>query len=110
MDETKLYQDCKDFYKNLKIIVTTYLSQPNRDIVRKLFSAVDGKVTISERNRSLYYDGSVNEYTISGYIYDKDLDSCYIRLIEDLTMAYYRTNGGIEANNTYEFLDKLNTI
>ena len=109
MDETKLYQKCKDIYNHLKSIYHDE-SLDSKETISKMFNYVDGYVSLLNRNYSIYFNGSVNDYTLDGEIYTKYSDTGYIRLVEDLTMAYYRTHGGTSANNTYEFLDKLSQV
>lgn len=110
MGETKLFEDCKDVYKQLSDISWAKVDIGYKETVKKMFDFLDGKVHIHSSADTIQYEGSVEQYTLGGYIYQSDIEYGFQRLVEDLTMAYYRNNGGEVANNTYEFLDYLRNI
>ena len=69
------------------------------DIVEDAFKFVGGKVSTSDHTPTYFrYDGSVKSYTIGGSISLKYTAGDFNRLAEDLTMAYFKTNGGDCAN------------
>lgn len=102
-----LYQECIELKIKLNNISKNTLS--NEEIIKQLFAELDGKVTTHKYNTYIKYDGYIDNYTISGLLYYDDLSIGYIRLVEDLIMAYYKNNGGNNLN-TYELMNKLNSM
>jgi len=107
VNEDKLYQECIDLKIKLNIISKNTVS--NEDNIKQLFAELNGKVNTHKYNTYIKYDGYIENYSISGSLYYDDLSIGYIRLIEDLVMAYYRNNGGTNLN-TYELMNKLKSI
>jgi len=108
--EFELYRECKNIYDNLRSLAYNgYYEFNYEDVinrVKEMFNSIDGTVAARNSVDCVNYNGRVESYTIGGSIYKTDGDKCFNRLIEDLTMAYYRNNGG-KAPNTYVFLHKL---
>ena len=99
MSEQELLQECKGIYRQLEDLYWDKTSCGYVETIRKMFTLVGGKVYCLPSSDYIQYDGSIewendNTYTIGGYIYDRYLESNFFRLIEDLTMGYYRVHGG----------------
>lgn len=63
--------------------------------VRHLFKRAEGQVYFKSKSPTyVLFDGRVKDYTIGGAV-SKNYECADLkRLAEDLTMAYYRNNGG----------------
>lgn len=113
MNEQDLFYKCRIIYKQLEDLYWDKTSCGYSETIRKMFKLVNGKVSIIAFTNTLKFDGFINNddnsYTIGGYISNNDLESTFFRLIEDLTMAYYVTNGG-QITYTPEFISKLNIL
>lgn len=121
-DERSLIADCKKIYEQLEDIYYGASDIGYTNAVKEMFKLVGGNVTVKANRTSsdkeyMSYNGAVNKpfvmdgreekrYTIGGSILDNSRGDWY-RLIEDLSLAYYRTNGGINCGNVWQFKDAL---
>jgi hypothetical protein len=102
MDETKLLQECKELYESLNAIIDRNDSMSAKDLVKELFNVQQGGKVYFGQCTPTYcqYNGSVQDYTIGGSISLQYRYADFMRLAEDLTMAYYRNNNGKNINYT----------
>lgn len=109
MDETKLYQECAEKYKALEKLYWDKTSCGFVETIKKMFKLVNGHTTrMLTSERAIEYDGIVdNSYTVGGTMLMGYEDGKFYCLIEDLTMAYYSTNGGTEFHYTPDFIKFL---
>ena len=108
----EIYEELLDFYD----INCNYLPEKQEffdmeTLVRALFHHLNGKVYIKQSNeRYCAYEGSVNDYTIGGSISKEYKDGDFHRLIEDLTMAYYKMIGGRDFTHTPSLIEEIKCI
>ena len=109
MNEQEILNLCKDTYKQLRLRLQNIAEDmPLRDKIKLLFDTVDGKAHINQSSpRYASYDGYVDSYTIAGSISADYAAGDFNRLIEDLTMAIYRNNGGTQINYTPNLIKQL---
>ena len=118
-DSKAFYDECKDVFNQLKEI----LESDNENIeeiknnINKAYKLVNGncRIRVSSTGRTITIDGSVkgsfavdrktgNTYTLYNSISLEYFFGDVNRLAEDLTMAYYKTNGGTRFNYTPKFI------
>lgn len=94
-NEALIFDETVAEYKKL---LSFYNSNNDNDMemmVKMLFTLLRGIVYITSRSdKYVSYDGKVEEYTICGSVSKEYVDADFNRLIEDLTMAFYKNNGG----------------
>ena len=110
--EDKLIQECKEIYNQLYKTLNGYEENQDKillsDYIKSLFHIVNGKVHIKTHSETYTtYEGKVENYTIGGSISKNYLIADLKRLIEDLTMAYYRNHGGQEINYIPDLIKML---
>lgn len=95
MDELTIRTECAKLYNRLIKFYNDHYDYDMITMVKELFKQANGTAYIKEHSpRYVAYDGRVDTYTIGGSIGENYKDADFTRLIEDLTMAYYRNNGG----------------
>jgi len=104
--------DRQEYFKLYTDLFHTITDGANADIpnnIRQAFSMVNGKARYVRAESPTYikFDGVVDSnYTVGGVVRLDSLQGDARRLAEDLTMAYFRTNGGADVScNTYSFVN-----
>jgi hypothetical protein len=108
-----LLTQCLDIYDTLMSIYDIRKDIGYQDAVRKMVSTVGGSCRIKAyRTRigdsdCMEIDWRINSSGYDGYnmILDDNFNK-WVRFIEDLTMAYYSSNGGT-GYNTYELMEAI---
>lgn len=109
MNEQKILEQCKETYKLLRTTLQQF--DEKLDIqakIKQLFQKVNSQVYIKQSSPNYAtYDGKVDDYTIAGSISENYLNADFNRLIEDLTMAIYRNNGGNTITYTPDLIKQI---
>ena len=102
-----LLSSCKEKYRRLIDIADSASDFSSiKEVITEMFNEVGGKVHFEEvSNRYASFSGGVNGYSLWNSVSLKYQDGDLHRLAEDLTMAFYRTNGGQRVANTYRLMD-----
>ena len=106
-----LLNTCKEKHQELCDIIEDFLFENDygkiKEVIKKLYSAVGGRVWFqSMGSHSISFEGDVHGYSLWNSVSMRYIKGDLHRLAEDLTMAFYRTNGG-QGYNTYSLMDKI---
>ena len=103
-----LLNTCKEKYRSLIDIADSASDFSSiKEAITKMFDEVGGKVMFEESSRRyVSFSGDVKGHTLWNSVSLDYQQGDLHRLAEDLTMAFYRTNGG-KGYNTYTLIDKI---
>ena len=99
----------KKIYFELDEYAGTHYNDENiQQMIKDLCAKVNAKVSFHDiRPHYMRIEWNIGSYTGGQSVMMSMLRSDIFRLVEDLTMAFYRTNGG-EGFNTNTLIDELN--
>lgn len=110
--ETELLKQCRDKYNLLIKTIHDFDNDLSLETkVRQLFKLVNGIVYFKSKTATyVAYDGRVEDYTIGGSVSKNYMIPDLNRLAEDLTMGFYKANGGKQKSYIPQFISELKAL
>lgn len=107
-DDADLLSSCKEKYRRLIDIADSAGDFSSiKEVITAMYDEVGGKVRFEEVSRRYAsFSGSVKGHSLWNSVSLEYEQADLHRLAEDLTMAFYRTNGG-QGYNTYTLMDAI---
>lgn len=106
-----LLSSCKEKYRRLIDIADSAGDFSSiKEVITAMFNEVGGKVYFEEVSRRyVSFSGSVKGHSLWNSVSLEYEQADLHRLAEDLTMAFYRTNGG-QGYNTYTLMNAIHSL
>ncbi len=110
MDENRLMLDCRDVYGLLVKISENKNDIGTEEAIQEMFKIVDARCHIDHTSSGTLIVDCADEYDFRNYLYANDMANSFKQLVEDLSMMYYRKNGGKLCRNSADFITAIKEV